>query len=135
MRIVLDTNVWLSGLLWGGVPAQILQLVEQGQLEAIVSEEILIELRQTLDRPKLQKRLNQLGIDANAIMLAVRQAVVIVESEVIQVDNLRDPKDAIIIAAAISGEAAFIISGDQDLLVLQEISSIPILSPRDFIAR
>jgi uncharacterized protein len=68
-------------------------------------------------------------------MLAVRQAVVIVESEVIQVDNLRDPKDAIIIAAAISGEAAFIISGDQDLLVLQEISSIPILSPRDFIAR
>jgi predicted nucleic acid-binding protein len=36
MRIVLDTNVWLSGLLWGGVPAQILQLVEQGQLEAIV---------------------------------------------------------------------------------------------------
>ena len=135
MRVVLDTNVWLSGLLWGGVPAQILQLIEQGQLEAIASEEILTELRQTLDRPKLQKRLNQLGIATNAIILAVGQIVTIVSTEPIQIDNLRDPKDAIIIAAAIAGEVEFIISGDQDLLVLEQISGILILSPRDFIVR
>ena len=135
MRVVLDTNVWLSGLLWGGVPTQILQLIEQRQLKAIASEEILNELRQTLDRPKLQKRLNQLGIATNTIMLAVGQIVTIVSTEPIQIDNLRDPKDAVIIAAAIAGEAEFIISGDQDLLVLEQISGILILSPRDFIAR
>jgi hypothetical protein len=57
MRIVLDTNVWLSALLWGGVPDQILEQIERGALQVIGSEAILDELRRTLDRPKLQKRL------------------------------------------------------------------------------
>jgi len=73
MRVVLDTNIWLSGLLWGGVPDQILQLVEQGEIEVIGSEEILDELQKTLQRPKLQKRLKQLEITADAVMLVVRQ--------------------------------------------------------------
>jgi hypothetical protein len=132
MRVVLDTNVWLSGLLWGGVPDQILQLVEREELQAIGSEEILDELFQTLSRPKLQKRLGQLGIDTDSIMLAVQQVIRIVQTEPIQVDNLRDPNDAMIIGAAIAGEAKFIITGDQDLLVLGKISGIEILSPRDF---
>jgi uncharacterized protein len=135
MRVVLDTNVWLSGLLWGGVPDQILQRVERGEIQAIGSVEILDELCWTLSRPKLQKRLTQLGIDANSVMLSVRQVMTLVPTEPLQVPNLRDPKDAMIIAAAGGGQAALIISGDQDLLVLGQVGEIIILSPRDFIAR
>jgi uncharacterized protein len=133
MRVVLDTNIWLSGLLWGGVPGQILQLVEQGEIIAIGSEEILDELLQTLQRPKLQKRLNQLAINAEAVMLAVRQIMTIVRIEPLEVTELRDPKDVMIIASAVAGNAALIITGDQDLLILREWAGIKILSPRDFL--
>jgi uncharacterized protein len=133
MRVVLDTNIWLSGLLWGGVPDQILQLVEQGQIEAIGSEEILDELQRILQRPKLQKRLKQLGITADSVMLAIRQVLTIVRIERLEVPGLRDPKDIIIIASAVAGNADLIITGDQDLLVLREFSGIRMLSPRDFL--
>lgn len=134
MRVVLDTNIWLSGLLWGGVPDQILQLVEQGEIEAIGSEEILDELQKTLQRPKLQKRLKQLEITADSVMLIVRQTMTVVRIEILEIPGLRDLKDAIIVASAVSGHADLIITGDQDLLVLREFSRIQILSPRDFLA-
>jgi uncharacterized protein len=134
MRVVLDTNVWLSALLWGGLPDQILQRVERGDLEAIASESILDELAKTIDRPKLQRRLNQLGLNRDVLLLTVRQIIVLVPEELISVENLRDPKDAMIVSAAIVGNADVIITGDQDLLVLGEVGQIRILTPRDFLA-
>jgi uncharacterized protein len=134
MRVVLDTNVWLSGLLWGRVPDQVIQLVEQGQIEAIGSEEILEELQSTLQRPKLQRRLMQLEITADAVMLVVQQVTTIIRIEPLEVPGLRDPKDAIILASAVSGGASFVITGDRDLLVLREFSGIRIGSPHDFLA-
>jgi uncharacterized protein len=133
MRVVLDTNIWLSGLLWGGLPGQILQQVELGALRAIASEVILDELARTLDRPKFQRRLERLGLDIAGILGAVRQVVVMVPDELIVVENLRDPKDAMIVAAAIVGNAGVIITGDQDLLVLGEVNGVKILTPRDFL--
>jgi uncharacterized protein len=135
MKVVLDTNIWLSGLLWGGLPGQILQQVELGTLQAIASEAILDELARTLDRPKFQRRLERLGLDVAGILGAVRQVVVMVPDELIVVENLRDPKDAMIVAAAIVGSASVIITGDQDLLVLGEVSGVKILTPRDFLER
>jgi uncharacterized protein len=73
-------------------------------------------------------------MDADTVMTAVRQVIVIVPTVSIQVHNLRDPKDEIIIAAAVSGGANAIITEDQDLLVLVAFQGIPILSPRDFLA-
>ncbi len=135
MRVVLDTNVWLSGLLWSGAPSRIIQLVENGELQAIGSEAILAEISNTLDQPKLQKRLSQIQIGADAVMLAIRQVLIIVNTTPMQVANLRDPKDEIIITAAISGHATAIITGDQDLLVLATVQGVPILSPQDFLSR
>ncbi len=53
MRVLLDTNVWISGLLWGGMPNQVVRMARSGQITAIVSIEILTELRNTLGYPKL----------------------------------------------------------------------------------
>jgi uncharacterized protein len=135
MRIVLDTNVWLSAILWGGVPGQILEQIERGALQVIGSEAILDELRRTLDRPKLQKRLTQLELEADAVLLAIRQVMIVVSPVSIEVPNLRDPKDAIIVAAAVAGDANVIVTGDQDLLVLGEVEGISMLLPYDFLNR
>jgi putative PIN family toxin of toxin-antitoxin system len=93
----------------------------------------LDELAKTLDKPKLQKRIQQLSLNVNAVMLVVRQVMVVVASVPLQIPNLRDPKDEIIIAAAMAGHAEVIITGDQDLLVLVEFQGISIRSPRDFL--
>ena len=54
MKVVIDVNVWVSGLLWGGVPAQILQLAQHGTIVSQVSVELLLELETTLRRPKFR---------------------------------------------------------------------------------
>ena len=57
MKVVIDVNVWVSGLLWGGVPAQVLRLVQQGQIASFISSELMLELETTLRRPKFQSQL------------------------------------------------------------------------------
>ncbi|WP_072015991.1 putative toxin-antitoxin system toxin component, PIN family [Leptolyngbya sp. KIOST-1] len=48
MRVIIDTNVWVSGLLWKGAPNQILQKVRQGMLQALVTPSLLNEVARTL---------------------------------------------------------------------------------------
>jgi uncharacterized protein len=64
MRVVLDTNLWVSGLLWRGLPWQLLQLAEQGLVEPCVSAAMAAELAEVLAYPKLAPRLGQLGVTA-----------------------------------------------------------------------
>jgi uncharacterized protein len=135
IRVVLDTNIWLSGLLWGGIPRQIIQLCETGRIEIICSDEILEEFRLILNRPKFQKRFNQLIVSADVILAMAREMSTFVITEPVTVDNLRDPKDAIVVAAAIAGQCSVIVSGDEDLLILGTVFEIEIMTPRDFIDR
>jgi uncharacterized protein len=134
IRVVLDTNVWLSGL-WGGVPRQVIALREMRIIEIICSDEILEEFSLILNRPKFQKRLNQLGVSAEGILEMAREMCTFVMTEPLTVANLRDPKDAIVIAAAIAGQCPMIVSGDEDLLVFGTVFGIEIMTPRDFIDR
>jgi uncharacterized protein len=133
MRVVIDTNVWLSALLWGGQPNFILQLVENKQIQAISSEEILNELTDIFQKSKLQKRLNQLNFSAEAVTLVAKRLMTFVAIEAIIIPELRDPKDQMILSTAITGNAEIVISGDKDLLVLHPFANISILSPQDFL--
>lgn len=133
MRVVIDTNVWLSALLWGGQPNFILQLVEKKQIQAISSEEILNELMDIFQKPKLQKRLNQLNFSAEEVTIVAKRLMIFVTIKAIIIPELRDPKDQMILATAITGNADVVISGDKDLLVLHPFANISILSPQDFL--
>jgi uncharacterized protein len=135
MRVVIDTNVWLSALLWGGQPSLIIQLIEQKQIQAISSENILTELTDILQKPKLQKRLIQLKITADEIVIIAKRLMTLVVIEEIIIPELRDPKDQMVLATAISGDAQIVISGDKDLLVLHPYGNISILLPQEFLAR
>jgi uncharacterized protein len=135
MRVVIDTNVWLSALLWGGQPSIILQLIEQKQIQAISSENILTELTDILQKPKLKKRLIQLKITADEIVIIAKRLMTLVVIEEVIIPELRDPKDQMILATAIAGDAQIVISGDKDLLVLHPYGNISILLPQEFLAR
>ncbi len=135
MRVLLDTNVWISGLLWGGMPNRVVRMVRSGQIAAIVSIEILTELRNTLGYPKLQSQLSRLGETTETFLRSIEEVSECVTAETIVVPELRDPKDAIVLAAALAGDAEVIVTGDQDLLVLERFESVEIVTPTDFLAR
>lgn len=128
-RIVLDSNVIVSGLLFGGPPRRLLAHVIDGSVECCISLPILDEIRDVLQRPKFG--------------LTVEQALDFVE-EVHGICHLvtpgtalalvkNDPDDNRIIECAIAAGATVIVTGDSDLLDLGRVNRIRIVTPRQFL--
>lgn len=134
MRIVIDTNVWISGLLWGGVPNQVLQRGRQGQTQALVTEPLMNDLARTLTYPKLQPKLQQLQETPESLLLIVQELTQPCLPVHLVEPSLRDLKDLMVLEAAVGGDAEAIVTGDRDLLVLEEFSGIPILLPQAFLS-
>jgi len=133
MRLVLDVNVWISGLLWQGVPRQIIDLARSGAVTVFVSEPILSELEEVLVRSKFQSKMRSLGVSSQDLLCLVRQLSQVCVPVEVNVPNLRDPDDAVILGTAIAAKAMLLVSGDLDLLVLEEFVGIPILTPAKFL--
>lgn len=129
MRIVLDTNIILSGLISPkGAPAVLLQAWTKDQFSLFTSVEQLDELKRAAQYDRLKNRIAPGQIKKfvhNVEMLAV-----IVEPK--KAMNLSpDPDDDLIIGLAVAGQANFLVTGDKnDLLALGEVEGIPIISAR-----
>ncbi|MBE9058309.1 putative toxin-antitoxin system toxin component, PIN family [Sphaerospermopsis sp. LEGE 08334] len=135
MRVVIDVNVWISALLWGGVPSRILHLSRQKQLTIVVSQSLLEELENTLKRPKFQGQIKKQNRTIEYLMSITQGLSEKCPNISLDVDisQLRDMKDYHILAAAVSAQADFLITGDQDLLVLNQFAEILIMTPADFL--
>ncbi len=133
MRVVLDTNVWLSGLLWTGTPHQLLRLVQVGAIAVAVSEPLVAELRRSLSYAKLQARLQRLDETPDRLIAAVQEVAEWYLIASLTVAELRDPDDAVVLATAIAAQADAIVTGDRDLLALTSFAGIPILTPKAFL--
>ena len=127
-RIVLDTNVWLSALVFGGKPRQIVELFAAGFISVVVSEELLTEMRRSVRRAFLDFRDN----------LARMEALIEHDAEMVPLGSMtiavcRDLDDNHILETAVIGECTYIVSGDNDLLSLKQYESICILKPDEFL--
>lgn len=122
MKVVLDTNLWLSGWLWQGLPGNLIKLARKKEILTCTSVEILQEVEKVLSYQKLQKRLALLSLTTEEILLAMGEISTIYPIHPLEVPELRDPrdpKDAMVLVTAIASQADAIISGDTDLLVLE----------------
>ena len=129
VKAVVDTNLLVSGLLWQGTPAVLLEAVLRGPLTLCLSEALLAELTDVLSRPKLCRPIQHCGLDpAQTLRLLRHKAELVKADEDIFVPELRDPKDAIVLACAVAAQADMIVTGDQDLIVLGSFRRIPILT-------
>ncbi|MDZ8090714.1 MAG: putative toxin-antitoxin system toxin component, PIN family [Nostoc sp. DedQUE05] len=135
MRVVVDVNVWISGLLWGGVPDIVLLLAEEQKITIFASDALFLELETTLRRPKFQSKIESLNLRVEDIINATKDVLQFCLTVSVSAPQLRDPKDTIVLAAAIAANAEAIITGDLDLLVLIEFNGISILTPQDFLIR
>ncbi|MCC5662927.1 putative toxin-antitoxin system toxin component, PIN family [Nostoc sp. CHAB 5784] len=135
MRVILDVNVWISALLWGGVPGKTLRLARNQQINIFASEFLLLELETTLKRDKFQLRLQQRGYTIEDLISVVKGLLNDCPTVSVDAPQLRDTKDNLVLAAAVAANAEAIVTGDLDLLVLIEFNGIPILTPQDFLSR
>lgn len=128
MKVVIDTNIWISYLL-GGLLEGLDEKILSGKVKVIVSEEMLKELSEVSNRPKFKniftdERLKELFslLDSYAIMVSPTR----------KVDICRDRKDNFLLEVAAEGKADYLITGDEDLIVLNKIDKTRIIKSRDF---
>ena len=129
MRVVLDTNVFVSGVYFHGTPSRILRAWRDGRVKLVVSAEILEEYRRVGEHLGQQYP----GVDLNPFL-----ELLAVEAEVVIAPRLdgalcEDPDDDIFIFCAVAGKSRFIVSGDKLLRKLTGFRGIEILSPRAFV--
>ena len=128
MRIVIDSNVWISALVFGGKPRHIFELVITDGWTIIVSEEIFTEVRRTLN-DKFDDY-----VDDFAIFQAVLQPYTTkVQLGSVKVSASRDQDDNRIIETALIGNASYIVTGDKDLTIISKYNNIKILTPTEFL--
>lgn len=135
-RVVLDTNVLLSGIAFpGSVPGKILAAWRQGAVDVVLSDFILEELRRVL--PRLASRHGLSGIEMDELVeILFIQATVVAPNPTME-PSLRDPQDqpvlGTLLAAQLENPDVCLITGDKDLLVLAPRYAI--LTPADFWVR
>ena len=130
VRLVLDTNILIGALITKGTPPdELYRAWLRGDIELVTSAAQIAELAEVLARPRIRRLVD--ADEANAILenLAVRALVL---NDLPAVDFSPDPSDNPILAAAIAGNADFVVSGDKKhVLSLGEVDGIPVVTARD----
>jgi len=127
VRILLDTNVLIAALIARGVCHQLLEHCVRNH-ELVTSEFILNELRE-----KLVEKFNYSAQVAEEVIGLLRSRMEVALATVLDAPVCRDPDDDNVLAAALAGDCAAIVTGDNDLLVLKEFRQIEIITPRIFL--
>lgn len=135
VKAVADTNVIVSGLIWGGPPGSLLDRAARRHFPLVLSEEILKELFDVLSRPHLAEKLRVRGRTAEGVVATYREvAEIVTPADVALPAELWDPKDLHVLRCAVGAGAMAIVTGDKDLLTMREYAGIPIMTPRLFLA-
>jgi uncharacterized protein len=131
IRIVLDTNVLMSGIFWSGPPSRILHAWYEKKLKFVISPEILEEY----------KRVNEIlsrkypSIDVVSIIDLITIGSELCSDNKLDKPVSRDFDDDKFIAACISSSCKIIVSGDQDLLEISGYQGIEVIKPAEFVKK
>ena len=133
MRLVLDTNVLIAGLLWHGPPRQLIDHILAGNCTAFTCLQLQTELYEVLSRPKFSHRLTIVGKDTMRIVGQFARLARWMPVPDIVPRICRDPADDFILECARMANADALVSGDLDLLVLGKHHNVRILRPAEVV--
>lgn len=128
-KVVIDTNIWISGLFWGGIPFQVLEKFYRRLIISCFSKEIFDEWNDKVGT--LAQITGKLELYLKDKRLIEKNSLFVFPQE--KVEICRDPDDDKFLEAAIAADANFLISGDKDLLSLKKIKNSRILTPKQFL--
>jgi putative PIN family toxin of toxin-antitoxin system len=129
-RVVADTNIYISALMFGGLPGVLLDLGLMQAFRLVISPALLDELED-----KLRVKFGVLAQDAAAIRVKLQSAGDLIDPAIVLNVVTDDPDDNRVLECAVAGQADYIVSGDRHLLKLKEHAGIPILTTREFLDR
>lgn len=132
MRVILDTNVVISGLFFGGTPGRILSAWRAGTVELVISPAILNEYRRV--GALLADRHPDVDFEPFAALLALSSELIDAPSE-LSPPVSEDPDDDKFLACAAAAGVSVIVSGDPHLLAVSGWGGIEVLKPRAFAER
>jgi len=130
-RVVLDTNVLVSAILFKGRLSKLVDLWKDGGISPVISKETFAEINTVLSYPKFALSKN----DRKAII----ENEILPFFEVIDIGEktagiCRDPDDDMFLTVAVNAKASCIVTGDKDLLELATYKSIRIISPQEYLS-
>ena len=128
MLIVIDSNVWISAIVFGGTPRRLIEKIVRDGDSIVVSEEIFTEVRRVLS-----VKFNDFKADFENLKAILQLYIIKVDLGQIRISVCRDEDDNRVIETAIIGQAEVIVTGDKDLLVLLKYDEITIQKPTDFL--
>ncbi len=128
MRLVLDTNTALSGLVWGGPPGALIGAARDGRISLISSVALIAELQGVMTRPKFASALQARNLAVESLVDGYAALVEIVRPARIPPTILRDSDDDIVLATALAGMAELVVSGDKDLTDLRSFRNFAIVT-------
>lgn len=131
MRIILDTNVFVSGIFFSGPPFQILQAWRAGQISIVLSPEIFDEY---------QRVANILAeefppVDLTALLNIIQSKAEFYDAPSLPEPVCTDPNDDKFFACAVASNVTIIVSGDKHLLQASGFQNITTIKPREFVAK
>ena len=134
MRAVIDTNVFISGLMLPkSTPGRIINAWRSGHFSLVLSEPMLTEISTVLGYPKIRKRIGWNDDTVSRYVLLLRFEAEISDMRRTTAHVPRDAKDNMVLATLLTSKADCLVTGDADLLALA--GTYPILTPADFVSR
>ncbi|MCI8632820.1 MAG: putative toxin-antitoxin system toxin component, PIN family [Lachnospiraceae bacterium] len=127
MRIVIDTNVLISGVFFGGFPRKILSSIVNGKITAYATFEIINEYEEIIQEMIDRKQ----GHINRTILIPLIKTMEIIEPSS-HIEICRDSDDNKFLECAKDSHALYIVSGDKDLLIIKEYENIQIITAKDF---
>lgn len=132
MRLVTDTNVVVSGLLWLGNPGRLLEAAALGQVTLYTSPALLAELTATLNTPKLARPIVRSGLTLDDLLERYLNVAIVVQPAAVPRVVPNDADDDQVLACAVAADAELIVSGDKHLLGLGgQYQGIRIVAPAE----
>ena len=131
MRVVVDTNVLISAVFFGGKPGQILDAWQKKKIELVISTKILAEYVDVLHRIAVKYH----KVDVSQIITLITSFGQIIETRNLEEPVCEDPDDDKFIAAALESSSRVIITGDSHLLDVSGYSGIEMIQPAVFIKK
>jgi len=130
-RIIIDTNLWISFLISNKLN-ELDSLIDSGTITLIFSNELIEEFLEVTNRPKFKKYFKKNDMDALLNQIQNHGELIKVKSNV---NICRDEKDNFLLNLSIDSKADYLITGDNDLLILGKIKRTNIISWSDFLSK
>ena len=134
IRAVVDANVIISSVIAPlGAPRRIFDAWRQREFELVTSPGIIEEVARKLIHPKIRTRYHLSDEDTSSVIGLLRTQAVLTPGMARVAPGSRDPSDNKVIATAVEADAAYVVSGDKDLLTLERHGRIAIVTPAKFV--